>query len=130
MFKPILDSNNLAIHAYGEGYVQEWEDPVNMIALLKFESDGINLNAYGIIPDSTITMWLDQTDFAISLAKKLSQWREYKVVGNTEFILDFDNDDDLIKNRDNILIDFKTDLFDGVLRAVISDRTLDQLLVP
>jgi hypothetical protein len=44
--------------------------------------------------------------------------------------LDFDNDDDLIKNRDNILIDFKTDLFDGVLRAVISDRTLDQLLVP
>ena len=130
MFKPILDSNNLAIHAYGEGYVQEWEDPVGMIALLKFESDGINLNAYGIIPDSTITMWLDQTDFAISLAKKLSQWREYKVVGNTEFILDFYNDDDLIKNRDNILIDFKTDLFDGVLRAVISDRTLDQLLVP
>ena len=59
VFKPILDSNNLAIHAYGEGYVQEWEDPVNMIALLKFESDGINLNAYGIIPDSTITMWLD-----------------------------------------------------------------------
>lgn len=59
MFKPILDSNNLAIHAYGEGYVQEWEDPVHMIALLKFESDGINLNAYGIIPDSTITMWLD-----------------------------------------------------------------------
>lgn len=130
MFKPILDSNNLAIHAYGEGYVQEWEDPVHMIALLKFESDGINLNAYGIIPDSTITMWLDQTDFAISLAKKLSQWREYKVVGNTEFILDFDNDNDLIENRDNILIDFKTDLFDGVLRAVISDRTLDQLLVP
>lgn len=130
VFKPILDSNNLAIHAYGEGYVQEWEDPVGMIALLKFESDGINLNAYGIIPDSTITMWLDQTDFAISLAKKLSQWREYKVVGNTEFILDFYNDDDLIKNRDNILIDFKTDLFDGVLRAVISDRTLDQLLVP
>ena len=103
---------------------------MNMIALLKFESDGINLNAYGIIPDSTITMWLDQTDFAISLAKKLSQWREYKVVGHSEFILDFDNDDDLIKNRDNILIDFKTDLFDGVLRAVISDRTLDQLLVP
>ena len=130
VFKPILDSNNLAIHAYGEGYVQEWEDPVHMIALLKFESDGINLNAYGIIPDSTITMWLDQTDFAISLAKKLSQWREYKVVGNTEFILDFDNDNDLIENRDNILIDFKTDLFDGVLRAVISDRTLDQLLVP
>ena len=130
VFKPILDSNNLAIHAYGEGYVQEWEDPVGMIALLKFESDGINLNAYGIIPDSTITMWLDQTDFAISLAKKLSQWREFKVVGQSEFILDFENDQDLIQNRDNILIDFKTDLFDGVLRAVITDRTLDQLLVP
>lgn len=130
VFKPILDSNNLAIHAYGEGYVQEWEDPVGMIALLKFESDGINLNAYGIIPDSNLTMWLDQTDFAISLAKKLSQWREYRVVGHSEFILDFENDQDLIQNRDNILIDFKTDLFDGVLRPVITDRTLDQLLVP
>lgn len=103
---------------------------MNMIALLKFESDGINLNAYGIIPDSTITMWLDQTDFAIALAKKLSQWKEYKVVGHSEFILDFDNDQDLIDNRDNILIDFKTDLFDGVLRATITDRTLDQLLIP
>ena len=96
-----------------------------MIALLKFESDGINLNAYGIIPDSTVTMWLDQTDFAISLAKKLSQWREYKVVGNSEFILDFDDSDDLIQNRDNIVIDFHTDLFDGVLGAVITDRILD-----
>lgn len=130
VFKPILDANNLAIHAYGEGYVQEWEDPVPMIALLKFESDGINLNAFGIIPDSTITMWLDQTDFAISLARKLSQWREYKVVGKSEFILDFDDDQDLISNRDNIIIDFHTDLFDGVLRANITDRTLDQLLVP
>ena len=98
---------------------------MNMIALLKFESDGINLNAYGIIPDSTVTMWLDQTDFAISLAKKLSQWREYKVVGNSEFILDFDDSDDLIQNRDNIVIDFHTDLFDGVLGAVITDRILD-----
>ena len=96
-----------------------------MIALLKFESDGINLNAYGIIPDSTVTMWLDQTDFAISLAKKLSQWREYKVVGNSEFILDFDDSNDLIQNRDNIVIDFHTDLFDGVLGAVITDRILD-----
>ena len=98
---------------------------MNMIALLKFESDGINLNAYGIIPDSTVTMWLDQTDFAISLAKKLSQWREYKVVGNSEFILDFDDSNDLIQNRDNIVIDFHTDLFDGVLGAVITDRILD-----
>ena len=96
-----------------------------MIALLKFESDGINLNAYGIIPDSTVTMWLDQTDFAISLAKKLSQWREYNVVGNSEFILDFDDSNDLIQNRDNIVIDFHTDLFDGVLGAVITDRILD-----
>ena len=41
-------------------------------------------------------MYLNQTDFAIALAKKLSQWKEYKVVGHSEFILDFDNDQDLI----------------------------------
>lgn len=129
-FKPILDSNMLAVHAYGEGYVQEWEDPVCMVAYLKFDSDGLILNAYGIQPDTTMTMWLDQTDFAIALAKKLSQWREYKVVGKSEFILDFTKDDDLISNRDNIVIDFTTDLFDGVLRASITDDTLNLLLSP
>ena len=72
VFKPILDSNQLSIHAYGEGYVQEWEDPVKMIAYIKWDSDSLALNAYGIVPESTMTMWLNQTDFAIALAKKLS----------------------------------------------------------
>ena len=129
VFKPILDSNQLSIHAYGEGYVQEWEDPVKMIAYLKFDSDSLALNAYGIVSDSTMTMWLNQTDFAIAMAKKLSQWREYKAVGNSEFILDFESADDLIKNRDNILIDFKTDLFDGTLQAILSDIDLNALVV-
>lgn len=71
-FKPILDSNRLAVHAYGEGFVQEWEDPVRIIAYLKFDQDQLVLNAYGIVPDSTMTMWLDQTDFAIAFSKKLS----------------------------------------------------------
>ena len=75
-------------------------------------------------------MWLDQTDFAISLARKLSQWREYKVVGHSEFILDFDSDHDLIENRKNILIEFRTDLFDGILRASITDHVMNQLLLP
>ena len=47
-FKPLLDSGQLSIHAYGEGYVQEWEDPVHMIAFLKWDSDSIILNAYGV----------------------------------------------------------------------------------
>ena len=68
-------------------------------------------------------MYLNQTDFAIAMARKLSRWQEYKAVGDSEFILDFGevgggNDtgsNDLIKNRDNITIDFRTDLFDGTL---------------
>ena len=44
--------------------------------------------------------------------------------------MEFDNDEDLIKNRDNISIEFRTDLFDGVLNAQITDRVLDQLLTP
>ena len=43
-----------------------------MIAFLKWDADSIILNAYGVQPDSNMTMWLDQTDFAIALAKKLS----------------------------------------------------------
>ena len=59
-------------YAYGEGYVQEWEDPVRMVAYIKWDSDSIILNAWGAVPDSTMTMWLDQTDFSIALAKKLA----------------------------------------------------------
>ena len=47
------------------------------------------------------------------------------MVGNSEFILDFDDSNAPIQNRDNIVIDFHTDLFDGVLGAVITDRILD-----
>ena len=73
-------------------------------------------------------MWLDQTDFAISLAKKLSQWKEYKVVGHSEFILDFDGVDDLARNQNNVAMEFTTDLFDGSLRAIITNHTLNKLL--
>ena len=129
VFKPILDANQLSIHAYGEGYVQEWEDPVKMIAYIKWDSDSLALNAYGIVPDSTMTMWLNQTDFAIALAKKLAQWKEYKVVGHSEFMLDFESDEDLIKNKDSILIDFKTDLFDGTLQAILTDKDLNTIVM-
>lgn len=137
IFKPILDANHLSIHAYGEEFAQEWEDPVKMIAYIHFEQDGIILNSYGIQPDSNITMYLNQTDFAIAMARKLSRWQEYKVVGDSEFILDFGeigggNDtgsNDLIKNRDNITIDFRTDLFDGTLQAILTDNTLNQILM-
>lgn len=59
-----------------------------MIAYIKWETDDILLNGYGITPNEGLTMWVNRTDFAIALAKKLSQWREYKVVGKNEFIID------------------------------------------
>ena len=52
------------------------------------------------------------------------------MVGRSEFILDFNNDADLIDNRDGVVMEFKTDLFDGVLRARINDDTLNLLLAP
>lgn len=51
-------------------------------------------------------------------------------MGNSEVIIDFRSDDELIENRDNIIIDFKTDLFDGTLQAIITDRILNMLLMP
>lgn len=128
VFKPILDSRMLGIHAYGEDYTPEFHDEVKMIAYIKWEQDGIVLNSYGIQPDSSMTMWVNQTDFAIAMAKHLSQWRSYKVVGNSEFILDFDNDQDLIDNREKIDIVFHTDLFDGSLNALFTDETFNQVL--
>lgn len=46
--KPILDSRMLGIHAYGEDYTPEFHESVPMIAYIKWESDGIVLNSYGI----------------------------------------------------------------------------------
>lgn len=108
-----------------------------MVAYIKWDSDEIILNSYGIQPDSTMTMWLNQTDFAIAMSKKLAQLKEYKVVGNSEFILDFgavgygdgNGEEDLMKNKDEIYISFQTDLFDGVLHAIVTDNTLNELLV-
>lgn len=128
VFKPILDANHLSMHAYGEEFAQEWEDPVRMVAHVSFESDGLVLNSYGVQPESAITMYLDQSDFAVAMARKLSRWREYPVVGRAEFILDFDSDQDLIRNRDSICIDFETDLFSGQLQAILTDSDLDSLL--
>ena len=51
------------------------------------------------------------------------------MVGHSEFILDFDSDEDLIQNRNNIAMEFKTDLFDGSLKAILSDNDLNTLLM-
>lgn len=50
------------------------------------------------------------------------------MVGHSEFILDFESDDDLIQNHDNIAMEFKTDILDGSLRANLTDNLLNQLL--
>lgn len=43
--------------------------------------------------------------------------------------MDFESDQDLIQNKDNILIDFKTDLFDGTLQAILTDKDLNTLVM-
>lgn len=83
----------------------------------------------GIQPDSNMTMWVSQTEFALAFAKALGQWKEYPVVGKNEFILDFDSEQDLIDNKDRISMEFQTDLFNGLLKAEITDHTLNDILI-
>lgn len=47
----------------------------------------LQLDKYGIIPNTTVNFWFDRDDFACALAQKLGQLKEYKVK-ETEFVME------------------------------------------
>lgn len=127
VFKPILDMNNLTMHAYGYDPTPEYEVETPLIAYWQFSDDTLVLNAYGIQPNRVAKCWIDATDFAIAFAKKLSEYKEYKVKADGEIILEFDNLADFMENIDKLSLEFHSDLFNGECSPVFTEKQIKYL---
>ena len=82
-FRKTIDDNVLILHAYGQDSEPDYSVSSDMITYMEVDSDLLQLNKYGIVPEMNATFYFDSTDFACSLAYKLGQLKEYKV-RNTE----------------------------------------------
>ena len=121
VFKPILDMNNLTMHAYGYDPTPEYEVETPLIAYWQFSDDTLVLNAYGIQPNRVAKCWIDATDFAIAFAKKLAEYKEYPIDRSRIIEVTFDNAQDFIDNIDKLQLEFRSDLFNGECSPVFTD---------
>lgn len=127
VFKPILDMNNLTMHAYGYDPTPEYEVETPLIAYWQFSDDTLVLNAYGVQPNRVAKCWIDATDFAIAFAKKLSEYKEYKVNADGEIELEFDNLADFMENINKLSLEFHSDLFNGECSPVFTEKQVKYL---
>lgn len=127
VFKPILDLNNLTMHAYGYDPTPEYEVETPLIAYWQFSDDTLVLNAYGVQPNRVAKCWIDATDFAIAFAKKLAEYKEYKVHCDGEIELEFDNLADFMENINKLSLEFHSDLFNGECSPVFTEKQVKYL---
>lgn len=86
-FKTIVDENTILLHAYGYDENPDYSVSANMIAYMEVQDDLLQLDKYGVVPNTTVNFWFDRDDFACSLAQKMGQLKEYKVK-ETEFVME------------------------------------------
>ena len=82
-FKNIIDQNVILKRAYGYEMNPEYHPSVDMIAFAEIDSDVFNLNKYGFMPNTDITLTFDAIQFACDLAPYVGVYKEYSI-GRTE----------------------------------------------
>ena len=127
VFKPILDLNNLTMHAYGYDPTPEYDVETPLIVYWKYEDNSLVLNAYGVQPNRVAKCWIDATDFAIAFAKKLAEYKEYKVNAEDEIELEFDGLQDFMENIGHLNLDFRSDLFNGECSPEFTEKQVKYL---
>lgn len=111
IFKTVIDQNTLLLNAYGYDDHPDWSISSNMITYMEVENDVLNLDKFGAMPTTDVTFYFDSTDFAVSLAPKLGQIKEYKIKERKiEKIFDIDDDGDVDLK---LVEDFETEIVDG-----------------
>lgn len=78
-FKNIVDQNTILKRAYGYEMNPEYHPSVDMIAFAEIDSDIFNLNKYGFVPNTGITLTFDAIQFACDLAPYVSVYKEYPI---------------------------------------------------
>lgn len=78
-FKNIIDQNVVLKHAYGYEMNPEYHPSVDMIAFAEIDQDVFNLNKYGFVPNTDITLTFDAIQFACDLAPYVGVYKEYPI---------------------------------------------------
>ena len=78
-FKNIIDQNTVLKRAYGYEMNPEYHPSVDMIAFAEIDSDVFNLNKYGFVPNTDITLTFDAVQFACDLAPYVGVYKEYPI---------------------------------------------------
>lgn len=86
-YKDILDQNTLLRRAYGYDETPDYSISARMITYMEVESDALQLNRFGQMPNTDANFYFDANDFAIALASQLGQYKEYKI-DETEVVME------------------------------------------
>lgn len=78
-FNNIIDQNTILKRAYGYEMNPEYHPSVDMIAFAEIDSDIFNLNKYGFVPNTDITLTFDAIQFACDLAPYVGVYKEYEI---------------------------------------------------
>ena len=79
IFDTTVTQNNLLLHAYGFDHDPKYPFHASLIGYMQVENDIFQLSKYGIIPNTDVTFYFEEGDFATSLASQLGRLHEYTV---------------------------------------------------
>lgn len=87
VFRTTVDENAVLRHAYGYDESPDYSISAQMVTYMEVQDDLLQLDRYGLVPNTTVSFWFDREDFACALAQRLGQLKEYKV-RETEFAIE------------------------------------------
>lgn len=79
VFDMTVNQNNLLLHAYGFDHDPKYPFHASLIGYMQVENDIFQLSKYGIIPNTDVTFYFEEGDFATALATQLGRLHEYSV---------------------------------------------------
>ena len=123
IFRQVIDQNNLLLNAYGYNDSPCYKISADMITYMEVENDIFNLNKFGIVPTTDVNFYFDSTDFAIALAEKVGQLKEYKIKSKTVVKeIDLESEKCLC-----ISTDFESDIMSGKVCFNLEDCNFENL---
>lgn len=78
-YKGIVDKNLILTRAYGYNLNPDYHCTARMITYMEVGQDILQLQKYGLNPNTDVDFYFDSTDFACALATQCGQYQEFKI---------------------------------------------------
>lgn len=129
-FKGVIDENRRLLEAYGVNQDPQYNCSAEMITYIEVEQDILSLQKWGMNPNVTTTFYFDSGDFAVELATKCGQLKEYPIQ-ETEVYCEVP--DPALTSNYPCELDlgdcqfYRCGILSGKFRAILSSFTLEDL---